>query len=345
MRAMATTQTEAPAKPRRELPGRPEPYSLADGEGRTHLLLGQVGRTLAGEEESANAMSVMTALGPAGTPIPLHYHDKEHDFFYCVRGRIQVWAGEQSRILLPGDIASVPPGVVHAYQFHEHYSQFMGPIVPAGWDRFFDFCGTPYAGPAYPKLDPAPPPIDKFAAAQERFAMKYAFNLPYAELSDGEDNALPGVPEPYFLVAGEGPRHELFGQVCFQIMRGAETGDAVSMTVTEGAAPASMPSHAHARTHEAIYCLDGRLRVTAAGQAHVLTRGDFMSIPAGTKHSYALEAYFTRFATMYAPAGIERFFELAGELTEQAIFAEAPAAADPDRLAAAATELDIELAG
>jgi quercetin 2,3-dioxygenase len=340
---MAATETPPATAPLRELPGRPEPYRLADGEGRTHLLLGQVGRTLAGAEETAGAMSVMSALGPAGTPIPLHYHDKEHDFFYCVRGRIQVWAGEESRILLPGDIASVPAGVVHAYQFHEHYSQFMGPIVPAGWDRFFDFCGTPYAGPAFPKVDPSPPPIDKFAAAQDKFAMKYRFDLPYAELSVGPDDALPGAAEPYFLRAGAGPKHELLGQVCFQIMRGAETDDAVSMTVTEGAAPAAMPTHVHKSSYEAIYCLDGRLRVSAGGREHLLTRGDFISIPAGTEHSYALEGYFTRFATMYAPAGIERFFELAGELTEQAIFAEQAAPADSERLAAAVAELDIEL--
>jgi quercetin dioxygenase-like cupin family protein len=331
------------SNPRRELPGRPEPYSLADGEGRTHLLLGQVGRALAGEEETAGAMSVMTALGPAGTPIPLHLHEKEHDFFYCVRGRIQVWAGEESRILLPGDIASVPPGVVHAYQFHEHYSQFMGPITPAGWDRFFDFCGTPYAGPAYPKIDPSPPPIDKFAAAQERFAMTYRFDLPYAELGDGPDDTLPGSAAPYFLRAGNGAKQELYGQVCFQIMTGAQTGDSVSMTVTEGAAPAAMPPHRHASTHEAIYCLDGRMTVTAAGREHHLTRGDFISIPTATEHSYTLDAYFTRFATMYAPAGIERFFELAGAATEQAIFAEQAATPSADRVAAAAADLDIEL--
>jgi quercetin dioxygenase-like cupin family protein len=341
---MASKQQAAgAAQPRRELPGRPEPYSLKDGEGRSHLLLGQVGRALAGEEESASAMSVMTALGPAGDPIPLHFHDKEHDFFFCVRGRIQVWAGDQSRILYPGDIASVPPHVVHAYRFDEHYSQFMGPIVPAGWDRFFDFCGTPYAGPAYPKVDPLPPPVEKFGAAQERFSMTYVFDQPYAELGSGADDTLPGALEPYFLRSGHGPAHELFGQVSFQLMRGAETGDAVSMTVTEGSAPAAMPSHVHASTYEAIYCLDGRMRIAAAGRQHELTRGDFMSIPAGTPHSYTLDSYFTRFATMYAPAGVERFFELAGELAEQPIFAEQAAGADRRRLADAAAQIDLEL--
>jgi quercetin 2,3-dioxygenase len=343
---MATKQKAAvAARPLRELPGQAEPYSLRDGEGRSHLLLGQVGRALASTEESAGAMSVMTAIGPAGSPIPLHYHDREHDLFYCVRGRIQVWANDESRILMPGDFASVPPGIVHAYQFHEHYSQFMGPIVPAGWDRFFDFCGTPYAGPAFPKVDPSPPPLDKFGAAQERFSMRYVFDRPYAEVGSGPDDTLPGKLEPYFLRAGRGIAHELYGQVCFQIMRGAETAGKVSMTITEGSAPASMPEHVHASTYEAIYCLDGRMRVSAGGREHELTRGDFMSVPAGTPHGYTLEAYFTRFATMYAPAGVERFFELAGALAEQPIFAEQPARADAERVAAASSQLDVELTG
>ena len=66
--------------------------------------------------------------------------------------------------LIAGTFVCVPPGVVHAYQFHSHYSQFMGPIAPAGWDRFFDFTGTPYAGPAYPQVDDSPPPFAKFGA-------------------------------------------------------------------------------------------------------------------------------------------------------------------------------------
>src|ERR1700689_5057976 len=92
--------------PVRELPGEAVPYSLADGDGRAHLLLGQVGRALAGAEESGGAMSVMTAVGPAGRPIPQHRHQQEHDYFFCVRGAVQVWADGESRILHPGDVAS-----------------------------------------------------------------------------------------------------------------------------------------------------------------------------------------------------------------------------------------------
>ena len=331
--------------PVRELPGETMPYYLADGDGRSHLLLGQVGRALAGTEETAGAMSVMTALGPAGRPIPLHRHEREHDYFFCVRGTMQVWVDGVSRILQPGDVASVPPGLLHAYQFHGHYTQFMGPIAPAGWDRFFDLCGTPYAGPAYPQVDNSPPPFAKFGAAEAKFAMKYFPEEPYTEPSTGPDDALPGAMKPYFLRAGEGPRHVLFGQVAYQLMTGAESGGQLGMTVTEGPRGPAVPAHVHARTYEAIYCLEGRLRVSIDGTEHLLTRGDFVSIPAGAEHSYAMEAHLTRFVSMNGPAGLERFHEVAGQVAEQRIFPEHAEAADPERLAAAAAELDIAFVG
>jgi len=336
----------AVSAPITELPSKPVPYRLEAGSGRAHLLLGQVGRVLAGAEETGERMSVMTLCGPAGPPIPLHYHEAEHDYFYCVRGRIQVWADGNSRILTPGDVASVPPGSVHAYALLEHYSEFLGPIVPSGWDRFFDFTGSPYAAPAYPQVDPSPPPFEKFGAAQQRFRMTYLPEEPYTEATlDAPDDRLPDSQKPYFLRAGEGPRHTLFGQVCFQLLAGAQSDGRMAMTVTEGPKGPAVPAHTHEHTHEAIYCLDGRMRVWTDGEEHELTRGDFVNVPAGVEHRYAFDANPTRFASMVAPAGIERFYELAGTVAEHRIFPAQAEPADPARLAAAAAELDIVLAG
>ena len=117
------------------------------------------------------------------------------------------------------------------------------------------------------------------------------------------------------------------------------------MTVTEGPRSPAIPAHVHERTYEAIYCLEGRLRVTIEGVDNLLTRGDFASIPAGCEHTYALESHLTRFATMYGPSGLERFHEVAGEIAQQRIFPEGGPAVDPDRLAAAASELDVAFAG
>jgi quercetin 2,3-dioxygenase len=113
------------------------------------------------------------------------------------------------------------------------------------------------------------------------------------------------------------------------------------MTVTEGGRSPLVPVHAHQRTHEAIFCLEGRMRVTVNGDEHLLTRGDFVSLPSGAEHSYALDGHLTRFITIYGPAGPERLHELAGTVAEQRIFPAQAGPVDEDRLAGAAAELDI----
>ena len=74
-------------------------------------------------------------------------------------------------------------------------------------------------------------------------------------------------------------------------------------------------------------------------------QGDFASIPVGAEHSYAMEANFTRFVSMYGPAGLERLHEVAGQAAEQRIFPEQGEPVDRDRLVAAAAELDIAFVG
>jgi hypothetical protein len=80
------------------------------------------------------------------------------------------------------------------------------------------------------------------------------------------------------------------------------------------------------------------------GEEHLLTRGDFISIPAGAEHTYAMDAHLTRFTSMYGPAGVERFHEVAGEIAEQRIFPEHAEPVDRDRIAAAATDAGLDIA-
>lgn len=326
------------------LPGEPVPYVIEAGSGRAHVLLGEVGRALAGAEETGGAMSVMALDGPrAPRPIPLHYHDHEYDLFFCLRGAIQVWADEESRVLYPGDFASVPPGTVHAYQLRGHYSTFVGPVVPGGWDRFFDMTGEPFATAAFPQGPTGPPPFEKFARAEVGFNMKYRPDLPYAEArADARDDTLPGEQVPYFLRAGEGPRHELGGQLQTLVVGFEQTRGALTMTTVEMPKGPGLPAHAHERTHEALMVLEGRLRLSLDGDEHVLTRGDTASIPAGCEHAYGGDGHYTKMLTMSAPGGLERLIAAAGTATDEHIFAPS-AAVDLDALRAAAAELDVVL--
>jgi quercetin 2,3-dioxygenase len=129
--------------------------------------------------------------------------------------------------------------------------------------------------------------------------------------------------------------------MAWQLMTGAESNGRLGMSLTEGPRGEPFPAHRHRSTYEAIYVLDGRVRVVVGEDEHLLTRGDFASIPSGVQHTIALEGQLTRYVSMYGPAGPERLAELAGEASEHRIFPEHAEAADAVRLAAAAAEIDI----
>jgi quercetin dioxygenase-like cupin family protein len=310
------------------------------------VLLGEVGRALVGAEESGGAMSVMALDGPrADRPIPLHYHDHEHEFFYCLRGAVQLWADEESRVLQPGDFGYIPPGTLHAYQLRGHHSTFVGPVVPGGWDRFFDLCGEPCTTAAFPRGPKGPPPFEKFGRAEAEFKMKYRPDVGYAAArDDAPDDTLPNDSRPYFLRAGEGPRHELGGLLQTLLVGAEQSAGEVTMTTVEMAKGPGLPAHVHERTYEALMVVEGRLRVTLDGVDHVLTRGDTASIPAGVEHAYTGDGHYTKVLTMSAPGGLERLIATAGAVTEEHVFDAAAGAVDLDALRAAAETVDVVLA-
>src|SRR3954464_3832169 len=281
--------TLADTTPVTTLPGEPVPYVIEGGSGRAHVLLGEVARALVGAEESGGAMSVMALDGPkADRPIPLHYHDNEYEFFYCLRGAVQLWANDESRVLAPGDFGYIPPGTLHAYQLRGHHSTFVGPVIPGGWDRFFDLTGEPYEAAAFPAGPKGPPPFEKFGRAEVEFKMKYRPDAQYAPASEGDDDTLRD--GPYFLRPGEGPRHERAGQLQTLLVG----NDTCTMTTVELSKGPGLPTHVHDRSYEALMVIEGRLRICLDGDEHILTRGDTASIPAGTEHAYRGDGHYTK---------------------------------------------------
>ncbi|KAJ4037181.1 hypothetical protein NW761_001440 [Fusarium oxysporum] len=88
-------------------------------------------------KETNNTFALLTAGGSEGYLIIFHYHNNAHDIFLCTQGQMNVWANDQGRTLNPGDMASVPPGVIHRYQILGTHTEFWGPIVPADLIEMF----------------------------------------------------------------------------------------------------------------------------------------------------------------------------------------------------------------
>lgn len=63
---------------------------------------------------------------------PFHCHPHREEIIYVIYGRAEQWVGTEKRILRAGEMAHIPPGVVHAtYNPHEEPLVFLAILSPA----------------------------------------------------------------------------------------------------------------------------------------------------------------------------------------------------------------------
>jgi quercetin dioxygenase-like cupin family protein len=63
---------------------------------------------------------------------PFHFHPHREEIIYVIYGRAEQWVGNQRRILSAGEMAHIPPGVIHAtYNPHEEPLVFLAILSPA----------------------------------------------------------------------------------------------------------------------------------------------------------------------------------------------------------------------
>ena len=63
---------------------------------------------------------------------PFHFHPHREEIIYVLYGRAEQWVGEERRILRAGEMAHIPPGVIHAtYNPHAEPLVFLAILSPA----------------------------------------------------------------------------------------------------------------------------------------------------------------------------------------------------------------------
>lgn len=278
------------------LPGAATPYVVRYGQGVRHNAAGQIVYTLAGDAETSGGFAALLAELPFDQrAIPLHYHEREHDTWFCLRGKLQVWCNEQSRIMTPGDFAYVKPRDIHSYRSLAPRSSFFGIVAPGGWERFFVDAGEVWGMVALP------PPGHPFDFRRMGPAMAKNDVHPVPDATYGEatpmgagDQALPGGYDSYFLEAGYGDHHILNGHLATAVMTRRQNDGIADLRVIEGASGMAMPTLSHATTTTFLFVLAGSVAVTLHGEEHVLTAGDGANIPPGTPYSTRITSGMAR---------------------------------------------------
>ncbi|CZR58096.1 related to dioxygenase [Phialocephala subalpina] len=270
-------------------------------------------RLLVTGKETDNAFAIVGTGGTFDKPIGFHYHKEAHDVFLCLKGKINVWANDKARSLGPGDFASVPPGTIHQYQIDSAHTEFIGLIIPGGWEEFFRFIGEPYVGPLFPTNDRRNPfevLIPKLMAATEKFDM-----IPVREKAqfdpqpwDGSEVSLPGKCEDggYFLKEGAGEKFVVGGTVVRPMARREETNGRFSIYSLEASsvhAGKGLNKNVEFKdTHHAVYTVEGVVKLGIDGSEVNTTVGETTFVPAGTKWTFEAGSTYAR-AYVFANGG------------------------------------------
>jgi quercetin dioxygenase-like cupin family protein len=101
------------------------------------------------------------------------------------------------------------------------------------------------------------------------------------------------------------------GQVTV-LLTGAETGGRLVLLATRVRRGQEPPRHLHNDADEVVYVLDGTLTFWVGDETRCVTTGDYLYLPPGVEHGYAVESGEARLLFVLAPEGLAGFLCMAG---------------------------------
>ena len=119
-----------------------------------------------------------------------------------------------------------------------------------------------------------------------------------------------------YVPARTGQAYWVMGDLFTYLVTGEESGGSyftLEVNVGPGNGP---PPHIHHREEEQFYILEGKLTFQVGDQTIQASTGDFIHIPRETVHSFKNGPTPAKLLSTFSPAGIEKFFQEAGEPVE-----------------------------
>ncbi|ASU85815.1 cupin [Nocardiopsis gilva YIM 90087] len=334
---------------RNELPGAPVPYYVANGEGERYEVDGQLWTIIARTQDTGGLFDAAYISGGRGAATGYHAHRDHQRSFMVIKGSVQVWLGGESRVLVPGDSFTVPPGTPLAYRMLAHHTRMLTWSAPGGALTYIQRLGSPVDSHIHPNRP------DHSSSPGRRAEIGAPLGITFPDEEEVEaslewDARLPTGIEPYFLRAGEGDRLAYPNGMHSYLCRGANTRHQYFALLSQGGPSEYFARHFHREHTENFLCLSGRIWLHANGEDILLTPGDFVHAPAGTIHTFAFDSHHTEMLGILAPDVFEPFFGHIADPTTDHIYSDdnsptvvgAPPASELQKLQ---EELDLVIVG
>jgi len=336
------------------LPGARLPYALEHGDGHRYDLGRALVTVIARPEDTGGAFWAAWVLGGRDVATPGISH-ADPQFLYVTEGRLQLRLAGSTRVLVPGDSATIPAGSPAALRLLSHRTRFLAVLGGAS-----TFGLVPALGLATERRMYDLHAADVSAARASELAARFGIavhDLPVAGAAADAPSSLAAAPsslatalppraEPYVLEAGKGEHLESLDQLNTFLARARHTGGSFFALHTSGGRSPYIPRHVHRLHTENFLCLQGRILLHAGGQEIALHPGDFLHAPAGTIHSFSFAAHHTQMLGILTTDVFEPFFDRMNRPTDAPVHQEIGDRAFPaEAFGRVQAELDVEVVG
>lgn len=296
------------------LPGEPIPYYLRSGEGESFETAGQLWTVIARSSDTSGSFDAAYVTGRRGSESPFHSLPNVHRSFYVMSGQVRIWLGSESRLLSRGDSVMVPEDVPFGYRMLSHLTRMMMFSAPGGALDALLASDTRTSKHIYSPQ----------AGADQLILPENATLLTLPDTSPGEhwDDAIPDGIDPYVLRNLEGDHRAWPEALNTYISRGKNTGSRYFAVDTLAAPQPYIIQHFHRLHTENFFCMAGRVWLWVNGEEVLLTEGDFVHAPAGTIHSFAIDAHNTRMVGLLTTDVFESFFDVTSIHTDDHVYSE-----------------------
>ncbi|MQY24179.1 quercetin 2,3-dioxygenase [Nocardia macrotermitis] len=93
-----------------------------------------------GRNTGGRYFSVLSAAAPQPYFIR-HFHQHHTENFFCMSGRIWLYANGEEVLLTPGDFVHAPAGTIHTFAIEQHGTRLLGMLTSDIFEPFFEVTG------------------------------------------------------------------------------------------------------------------------------------------------------------------------------------------------------------
>ena len=95
-----------------------------------------------GRNTGGRYFAVLTTAAPQPYFVQ-HFHQHHTENFFCLSGRVWLYANGSEVLLTPGDFVHAPAGTIHSFAIERHGTKLLGILTSDIFEPFFDVTGEP----------------------------------------------------------------------------------------------------------------------------------------------------------------------------------------------------------